>query len=82
MPSHSTKRSKEAALHLSICLIGMFLLIFALRAHIYWFRSDTRYRSEPQLSGRDGVPMTLGLLDGRPSPPQVPIRFRRKVLNR
>jgi hypothetical protein len=33
MPSHSTHRGKEPILHLSIHLIGMFLLVFALRAY-------------------------------------------------
>ena len=33
MSCHSTHRAKEPVLHLSICLIGLFLLIFALRAH-------------------------------------------------
>ena len=33
MTRHSTQRPKEPVLRLSICLIGVFLLIFALRAH-------------------------------------------------
>src|SRR5258708_36735052 len=33
MTRHSSQQSKEPVLHLSICLIGVFLLIFALRAH-------------------------------------------------
>ena len=33
MPSHSTRRSKQPAFHLSLCVIGIFLLVFALRAH-------------------------------------------------
>ncbi|MGC2247505.1 MAG: hypothetical protein WA609_12960, partial [Terriglobales bacterium] len=33
MPSHSTQRSKKPVHHLSLCLIGLFLMIFSLRAH-------------------------------------------------
>jgi hypothetical protein len=33
MSTQCTKRSEEPVLHLSVCLIGLFLLIFALRAY-------------------------------------------------